>query len=215
MSTPHPPYPAYARSERIADGAMHALGLSAALAGAVWLVWQAVGGGGASLAVYGAALVATFAASAIYHMTPWEQVRPVLRRIDHAAIYVKIAGTYTPLVAMIGGLSAWLVLAAVWALAAYGVAQKLFFWSDPTRNGTWLYLAMGWLSVLLVGSMFAVLPGATLILIAIGGGLYTLGTVFHHWESLKFSNAIWHGHVVAASACFFVAIALGSAAVQA
>ena len=209
MSTQHLPYPAYSRPERIADGVMHALGLTAALAGAGWLTWQALGGGSVSLAIYGATLVATFAASAFYHMTPWERLRPTLRRIDHAAIYLKIAGTYTPLAVLIGTVGAWAVLATVWVLAAWGMTQKLFFWRNPHRQGTWLYLTMGWLSVLLVGSLLQVLPFAALVLIGIGGALYTLGTLFHHWESLRFSNAIWHGHVVAGSACFFAAIALG------
>lgn len=216
MTDRDPPYPSYARSERLADAAFHLIGVAGALVGGVWLlVWAAIHLGAGqitALAIYGLALLATFTASAIYHLTPWERFRPVLRRIDHAAIYLKIAGTYTPLVAMIGGLGAWLVLAIVWALAAYGAVVKLFFWRNPRRNGTWLYLLMGWLSLLLAGSMFAVLPQAALILIAVGGGVYTLGTLFHHWESLKFSNAIWHGHVVVASACFFAAIALGNAA---
>ena len=99
-------YPTYARSERIADGTMHAIGVLGAISGAVVLIaWSsgtATAGQIAAISIYGATLIATFVASAFYHMTPWERIRPILRRFDHAAIYLKRAGTYTPLVAMIG-----------------------------------------------------------------------------------------------------------------
>jgi len=209
-------YPNYARSERIADGAMHGIGVIGAVAGAVYLLgWQsgAVGTGlMVGLVVYAVALMATFCASAFYHMTPWERIRPTLRRIDHAAIYLKIAGTYTPLVVMIGTGFGYLVLGIVWALAIVGMVMKLFFWRTPGRLGTWLYLGMGWLSVFLIWSLLPVLPIAAMWLMTAGGFLYTAGVVFFSWESLKFSNAIWHAFVVAASACFFVAIVMGAAA---
>lgn len=212
----HELYPAYARSERIADGTMHALGVLTALTGAVILiVWAAMNLGGgqiAALSIYGAALIATFCASAFYHMTPWERLRPTLRRVDHAAIYLKIAGTYTPLVVMIGGLSSYLLLAVVWMLAGWGMIRKLFFWQVPGRFGSALYLIMGWMGLAVIWSAAPILPGISTGLIAAGGLLYTVGVIFFNWESLKFSMAIWHGFVLAASACFFAAIATGAAA---
>lgn len=215
MQQREPTYPVFARSERVADAILHLLGLAGALAGTIWLIvwtWSRVGGGGTVvLSVYGVTLIAGFLASGIYHFTPWEPLRPVFRRLDHAAIYLKIAGTYTPLVFMIGSVTSYLVLGAVWILAAVGVTRKLFFWANPHRNGITLYLVMGWLSVLLMGSLYAILPGAALGLIAAGGLLYTAGVIFHVWENLKFSNAIWHGFVLSASACFFIAIALAVA----
>jgi len=105
-----------------------------------------------------------------------------------------------------------LVLGIVWALAIVGMVMKLFFWRTPGRLGTWLYLGMGWLSVFLIWSLLPVLPIAAMWLMTAGGFLYTAGVVFFSWESLKFSNAIWHAFVVAASACFFVAIVMGAAA---
>ncbi|MGY9049963.1 MAG: PAQR family membrane homeostasis protein TrhA [Rhodobacterales bacterium] len=150
-------YPSYSRSERIADGAMHLVGVLSACLGAlllvIWSLGEANGSQRMALAVYGAALVLTFAASACYHMTPWESLRPALRRIDHAAIYLKIAGTYTPLVVIIGSFGSYLVLGAVWALAAFGVVKKVFFWRTPGRYDTLLYLFMGWLSLLLIWSL--------------------------------------------------------------
>ena len=208
-------YPAYARSERIADGAMHAVGVIGAISGAVVLIVWAAGmstpGQIAAISVYGATLIATFVASAMYHMTPWESIRPVLRRFDHAAIYLKIAGTYTPLVVMIGSVFAYVVLGIVWGLAVIGMVLKLFFWRAPGRFGPALYLIMGWLSVALIWSLWPIVPGSTMALIAVGGLLYTTGVIFYAAEQMKFSNAIWHGFVVAASACFFTAIAIGAA----
>jgi hemolysin III len=206
-------YPAYARSERIADGAIHLTALVLSVVGTVLLVVFAGlfsdGPRVAAASVYGAVMILSFAASGLYHFTPWERVRPVFRRIDHAAIYLKIAGTYTPLVVLIGSAFAYGVLALVWLLAAFGAIGKLFFWRNPARVSTALYLVMGWLSVALVWSLFATLPLASTALVVIGGLVYSAGVAFFHWESLKFSNAIWHGFVLVASGCFYAAITTG------
>lgn len=210
-------YPAYARSERIADGTMHAIGVLGAVTGAVMLtLWSAGTASSAqmvALAVYGVTLIATFAASALYHFTPWEDIRPLLRRFDHAAIYLKIAGTYTPLVVMIGSGFAYLVLAVVWGLAVIGMVVKLFFWRTPGRFGPALYLIMGWLSLALIWSLWPIVPVSAMVLMAVGGLLYTAGVPFYASEKMKYAIAIWHGFVVAASTCFFAAIAISAAAV--
>jgi hemolysin III len=211
-----PVYPTYARSERIADGTMHAVGVLGAITGAValivWSAGAATPGQIAAISVYGATLIATFVASAFYHMTPWEGIRPVLRRFDHAAIYLKIAGTYTPLVVMIGSGFAYVILAIVWGLAVIGMVLKLFYWRTPGRFGPALYLIMGWLSLALIWSLWPILPVSAMVLMAVGGLLYTAGVPFYASETLKFSIAIWHGFVVTASACFFAAIAIATAA---
>ena len=200
-------YPTYTRSERVADGSMHAIGVTGAVLGAimllVWSVPDASPWEVTAIAVYAVTLIGTFTASAFYHMTPWESLRPALRRIDHAAIYLKIAGTYTPLVVMIGSGLAYVVLGIVWALAVIGMVLKLVFWSKPGQFGPALYLIMGWMSVVLVWSSWEALPFGYILA---GGLLYTVGVVFHAAKNMKFANAIWHGFVVAASACFFVAI---------
>ncbi|WP_073326813.1 PAQR family membrane homeostasis protein TrhA [Wenxinia saemankumensis] len=203
-------YPRYARSERIADGVIHLAGVIFALSGAVLLiVIGALHLGGAhvaALSVYGAALVASFTASAIYHFTPWEAARPLFRRLDHAAIFLKIAGTYTPLAVLIGGPFAYAVLALVWVLALVGMARKLFFWTNGASSSVF-YLVLGWLSLALIWPLAQTVGWPALALIAAGGALYTGGVVFFNWEGLKYSLAIWHGFVLAASACFFAAIA--------
>ncbi|WP_375253905.1 hemolysin III family protein [Yoonia sp.] len=209
-------YPDYARSERIADGTIHAIGVLGALIGAlvlmIWAAGVATPAQITGLAVYGATLIATFVASAFYHFTPWTHIRPLLRRIDHAAIYLKIAGTYTPLVIMIGTGFAYAVLAFVWALAMIGMVLKLFFWRAPGRYGPALYLVMGWLSLALIWSLWPIVPVSAIILMAFGGLLYTLGVPFYASETMKYAIAIWHGFVVTASACFFAAIATSAAA---
>ncbi|MDP2733022.1 MAG: hemolysin III family protein [Hoeflea sp.] len=201
-------YPDYSRSERVADGSMHAIGVVGAVSGAILLlIWSAQVASPweiTAITIYAITLIATFAASAFYHMTPWESIRPVLRRIDHAAIYLKIAGTYTPLVVMIGSGLAYLVLGVVWALAIIGMTLKLVFWNTPGRFGPALYLVMGWMSIVLVWTSWSELPFGFIIA---GGLLYTVGVVFHAAKKMKFATAIWHGFVIAASACFFAAIA--------
>ena len=206
-------YPRYPRPDRIADGVMHVLGLAFALTGAALLTaFAARGATGremAAVTVYAAALIATFTASAFYHLTPWEHLRPALRRLDHAAIFLKIAGTYTPLVVLIHTAFAYAVLGLVWSLALGGVLLRLLKRGRLGRIQTWTYLMLGWLSLLLVWPMVHRLPLPATGLILAGGLLYSSGVVFFRSESLRFSMAIWHGFVLAASACFFAAISLG------
>ncbi|MBS1303993.1 hemolysin III family protein [Loktanella sp. SALINAS62] len=209
-------YPTQDKSARLADATVHALGVTFALIGGTLLVgWAAMHASGAhvaALAIYGFGLVATFLASGVYHMTPWHHVRPTLRRIDHAAIFVMIAGTITPLAVMVDTTFAYVLLAAVWAIAAVGVTRKLFFWATPGRLGPLIYLAMGWLGILLVRDLMGLVPDVALGLMVAGGALYSIGVLFYAVVALRFGTAIWHGFVVAASACFFAAIAISAAA---
>ncbi|MBB5720934.1 hemolysin III [Loktanella ponticola] len=206
-------YPTDAKSERIADGSMHAVGVIGSLTGAILLILltfeTASAGQMAALAVYGVALTSTFVASAFYHMTPWPDIRPTLRRIDHAAIYLMIAGTYTPLVVMVDTPLAYAILGIVWILGLIGMTLKLFFWQTPGRYGPALYLIMGWLSIGLIWSIWPVFPRSVIALIAVGGLTYTIGVVFYASEK-KFTTAVWHGFVVAASACFWAAILIAT-----
>lgn len=204
-------YPAYSVPERWADGMVHLVSVIGSFIAIAVLVFttHSTGAEYASLWVYGLIIVASFAASAAYHMTPWEDLRPALRRVDHAAIFLKIAGTYAPLVVFVGTGFSYVVLLIVWAIAIFGATKKLFFWSRPGVRSVWLYLGMGWLSVTLIWPMIQHLPPVSTWLVAIGGLTYSAGVIFYRWESLKFSNAIWHGFVLVASACFFVAIYIG------
>ncbi|MBE0455184.1 MAG: hemolysin III family protein, partial [Roseovarius sp.] len=132
--------------------------------------------------------------------------RPMLRRLDHAAIYVKIAGTFTPLSVLLGTAFGYIVLAAVWALALMGAVSKLRRPRGQMTTGWLPYIALGWLGVGLILPLAGVLPGVSLGLIVAGGLIYSLGVVFYAWESLRFANAIWHSFVAVATACFFLGI---------
>lgn len=204
-------YPVHARNERIADGAVHVAGVVLALIGAIWLVVlqdrQAGGVQTTAVVIYGFALIATFVASATYHLAPWHALRPMLRRVDHAAIYLKIAGTYTPFVVMLGTPLGYSILALVWALALFGITRKLFFWQAPGRFGPALYLIMGWLSVILMWAIWGSASQGIVALMIGGGALYTGGVVLYK-SKRHYTTALWHGCVVIASACFWGAVML-------
>ncbi len=203
------PYPV---KEVVADGVVHIIGLSAAISGVTFLVLHAAQSAPTpniwAISIYAGFLLFALVASAAYHMLPWETSRPWLHKIDHAAIYLKIAGTYTPLVVVIGSVFGYVILAGIWILALGGAIAKLSFWRPDARGSLQLYLAMGWGCLLLLPLMIQELPSASLWLILSGGLLYTLGTVFFSWRNLPYQNAIWHGFVLAASTCFFISIAL-------
>lgn len=206
----------YSRPERLADGAIHILGIAATIIAGTVLIVQAAhfmqpsNGAGdlVAISVYVGAALLTFVASALFHMTPWDHVRPWLQRVDHASIYLKIAGTYTPLVVLIGTGYAYVVLAVVWTVAVAGAVGKMMRWLQPGVFSTFLYLALGWASVALIWPLAMTVPALSLGLIIGGGLLYSVGAVFIHWETLRYYVAIWHGFVLSASACFFAAIAI-------
>jgi hemolysin III len=157
-------------------------------------------------------MIMAFTASAAYHFTPIERFRPFLRRCDHACIFLKIAGTYTPLVVLIGSGFSYGVLAVVWAIALGGMIWKLFFWSTPNWRSTMLYLILGWMAVALAYPLFKTMPLSSVLLIIAGGVTYTIGVIFYRWDDLKYSVAIWHAFVLAASACIYTAIYIGETA---
>lgn len=204
MSYPH------SRSETLADGAVHLAGLALAIPASALLLMRADMEGSLATAAmtYAACMIFAFAASAVYHLSPLDRLRPVLNRIDHAAIYLKIAGTYTPFVVLIGTQFAYVLLAVVWGLALLGAIAKLSIWRTDARGSLALYLAMGWLAVLLFWPMAQVLPGAALALVLAGGAIYSLGAWVFAQPVFAFQNAIWHGFVLSASACFFTAVAI-------
>ena len=204
MAYPHP------TPDTLADGTIHVLGLGFAIPATILLTTAVAGQGGAltPILIYAACFVLSLLASAIYHLVPFDRPRALLGRIDHAAIYFKIAGTYTPLVVLIGTGFAYGILAVVWALAIIGAIAKLSFWSTESRASLYLYLGMGWLSVLLVWPMWQSLPPMALTLIGAGGLIYSLGTVIFAHPGMRFQNAIWHSFVLTASICFFAAISI-------
>lgn len=210
-------YPVYSPAERRADRAVHLAGLAAAALGAPLLLalalrWHGLGAVSAAGALYALTLVAMFAFSAAYHIIDDAALRPWLRRGDHAAIYAKIAGTYTPFVVLHGDAAAPLILVTLWLAAAAGMALKIH---DPGRWEGWsvlLYLGLGW-SILLIGlPVVRAMSPLGLDLAVAGGVLYTIGVAFHLWERLPYQNAVWHLHVLLATLLCFLAILVEIAA---
>lgn len=201
----------YARDEVFVDGVVHATAIISSIVGSLYLLNQSVHNETAkfaALAVYLLALLSMLGFSAAYNLTPRSPLKWLLRRFDHSAIYVMIAGTYTPLLMHLPDTRLALLLAAiVWIGALAGVALKVFMPGRHDGLAVIAYLALGWVGIFEVSAFMAVLPKITMLLIVVGGLLYSAGVPFYLWEKLKFQNAIWHVFVVAAAATHFVAIA--------
>lgn len=201
----------YDRGEIIADGVVHAIGICAGLIGAVIIIVVASHSTRivaiASVSIYATGLVAMLGFSAAYNMWPVSHTKWILRRFDHSAIYMLIAGTYTPFIAQLkislvsGGL-----LTGVWLTAGFGVVLKLVLPGRFDGMAVVLYLLLGWSGVMAYGSVIASLPSLTFWLLAAGGVLYSMGVIFHLWRSLRFQNAIWHAFVLLATVCHYAAV---------
>ncbi len=202
------------RLELAADCAIHILGIAGGSIGAATLValvarrddWLEFG----ALLIYAIGLVAMLCCSAAYHLarnSPW---RAFLRRLDHAAIFVMIAGTYTPFTLIrLDGAWSWFLTTAVWSVAAIGMLVKLCRGCDLRYASVAPYLLLGWLGIIAIDPLIRSLGWQTLALIAAGGALYTIGILFHRWERLPFQNAIWHAFVLAAAAFHYAAVVNG------
>ncbi|MEM1048061.1 MAG: hemolysin III family protein [Pseudomonadota bacterium] len=202
----------YSVGERVADGTIHVIGVVGGLIAATALVTVAIMtlpvSETVSVAVYAVAMVAMFGFSAAYNVIDFPQWKETLRRYDQAAIFAKIAGTYTPLAfAKIGGFAGTGLLVGVWSVAVLGIVGKLALSRRWDRTSLVLYLALGWAGVLTIGPVIDSLPLVSLVLLVIGGVTYTVGVVFHLWSSLPYQNAIWHLFVLVATALHFSAIA--------
>ena len=160
-----------------------------------------------SVAIYSTGLIAVFCCSAAYNLVNSQPIKLVLRRFDQAAIYLKIAASYTPFALVkMGGLAGFGLLAAVWVAAAFGLIARLFFPGRLIRTGYVLYLAQGWAVVFALGPFSAAVSSGVLVLLGIGGLLYTAGVFFHLRQTLPYHNAIWHGFVLVASCCHYAAV---------
>ena len=210
---PHPPRHYPTPAAKCADLVVHIVGLTLALIGGVVLLTFAVKAGSISqvvgVAIYAAGVVAMLAFSTAYNFAK-PQYRPILRRLDHAGIFLMIAGSYTPFTtqSLTGGW-AWGMTIAVWSLAGLGALGKLFL--PRVERGFWvvLYLGLGWLVLVAAGPMIDHLAWYALLLLAAGGLLYSTGVIFYVNKQLKFARAIWHGHVVAAAAAHWAAVLTG------
>lgn len=203
---------AYSQTERLSDAIVHVTGLTAVAIGVPVLIALGVflHGSGAALVgllVYAGALAAMIGFSALYHMVRHPTLTPIFRRLDHSAIYWKIAGTYTPFTVLSGGHGAGLV-AGLWAAAAAGTGLRVLAPYRFRAVNLALYPAMGWAGAIAGWGLFATLSPLVLGLIITGGGIYTLGMAFYLWRDLPYHNTIWHVFVLVASGVFFAAVTL-------
>ncbi|HVS51075.1 MAG TPA: hemolysin III family protein [Opitutaceae bacterium] len=202
---------AYTPREELANALTHGAGLALSIAALALLVTFASRHGDAwhvtSVAIFGATLVLLYTTSTLYHAFRRAGVKRVLRKFDHAAIFLLIAGTYTPfaLVSMRGPWG-WSLFGIVWLLAAAGIALKFWFTGRFRVGSTLIYLAMGWLIVIALRPMIAAVAPNGLWWLLAGGLCYTGGTVFYLWRRLPYHHAVWHLFVLGGSACHFFAV---------
>ena len=190
----------------------HGVGAALAAAGLIFLVVSAYVYGGlwhvVSFSIYGASLVLLYLASTLYHSFQNEERKHRLRIFDHAAIYLLIAGTYTPFaLVVLHGLLGWTIFSIVWGLAAVGIIFQLFFVNRFKKTATLCYLFMGWLIVFFLQPLAAALAPEGLFWLAFGGVLYTVGAVFYLFKRFPYNHAVWHMFVMGGSAAHFIAVA--------
>ncbi len=206
----------YGAGEELANSITHGIGFLIGIAALVILVvfsslrhsaWEVV-----SCAIYGATFILLFLSSTLYHSVRNPRVRKVMKAIDHAAIYLLIAGTYTPfaLVTLRGTLG-WIIFGVIWGCAILGIAFKVFFAGRFKAVSLISYLFMGWFCVVAVKPLYLGLPPTSFVFFVVGGLCYTVGAIFYAWKSLPWSHAIWHLFVLSASLCHFFSILFGMA----
>ncbi len=201
----------YSPGEERANRLTHGVGALFSMAGLVLMVvfsarygdaWQVV-----STAIYGATLVLLYTASTLYHSFQDERRKVLLQKFDHAAIFLLIAGSYTPFALVtLRGPWGWSLFGVVWALAIAGVALKFWYAGRFKLLSTLLYVGMGWLVMIALKPLMAVLPVGGLQLLVVGGLCYTGGAGFYLWRGLPYNHAIWHIFVLGGSACHWVAV---------
>lgn len=201
----------YDRAEMIADGVVHVVGVFAAVIAVAVLFTLASGRTSgvemAAIGLYAFGLIAVKLISAVYNMWPIGPFKWTLRRYDHAAIYILIAGTYTPFLTQIeSGVAFWALAGVLWITAAIGLVLKIRLPGRFDRLAIALYLGLGWSGLLAIEAVVEAIPERSIWLIVIGGSTYSVGVVFYVWESLRFHNAIWHLFVLAASGFLYWAV---------
>jgi len=201
--------PPYSRPEELAHSLTAGLGIVACVIAIPWLVWVSFGDAWRLTTglVFGVSALAMFVTSVIYHWARNPELKLRLRRLDHSAIYLLIAGTYTPfaLVAM-ERTWGWTLFGVVWAIAVFGVIAKNTIGFRYPKLSVALYLVMGWIAMIGIKPLIEGLSGAELAWMLAGGILYTAGVPFYVWKSKRYTHAVWHLFVLGGVACHFVAV---------
>lgn len=197
--------------DELANALTHGLGLLLALAGVPVLIVLAVLRGTAwhvvGVAVYGVSLILLYGASTLYHALVYARGKRVLQTVDHAAIYLLIAGTYTPFALVnLRGAWGWTLLGIVWGVSLLGIVWKVFYAGRFAIISTALYIALGWVAIVAVKPLLRAVAWEGLLLIAAGGVAYTAGVIFFAAERWRFNHAVWHLFVIAGSLCHYFAV---------
>lgn len=197
--------------EEFANALTHGLGAALSLvAGTVLIVLAAVYGGGLealTASIFVAALLLLYLASTVYHAARDPLLRRRMKIVDHCAIFLLIAGTYTPFMLVgLGGGWGWSLFGVIWGMAVVGVVLKLFFTGRFRLLSTVTYIAMGWLALIAFVPLMQALSGVALVWLVVGGVAYTAGTAFYHNRRVPYAHAIWHLFVLGGSAAHFVAV---------
>jgi len=199
----------YSRHESTADAVVHVLGVVFAINASLWLLWHVTGLSVlVSVSVYCLGLLAMTGCSAAYNLMPsYRPSKKILRRFDHAAIFIMIAATHTPLaVNRLGAPSSTIILAIIWTVATFGVVMKLLYPRRFEIASLALYLVMGWMVVSVIHPLAHSLAGVDFWLIVAGGLVYSTGVIFYVMERIPYHKAIWHGFVLAAAVLQFSGI---------
>lgn len=201
----------YSPREQLADQIGHAIGIAASVAGLVMLIIVGSRYMGAltvtSYSIYGGSLFLVFAISALYHMIRHERIKTVLRVADHCAIYVLIAGTYTPVTLIsVQGAWGWSLFGVVWGVALVGILLKALLPGRLERLSIALYLVLGWVGLAGIEPLIDNLPWPALALFGSGGVLFSIGVLFHLWTRLPYHNVIWHLFVIAGATAHYFSV---------
>lgn len=201
----------YSLAEEIAHAITHGVGILLSIAAlAVMIGFSSVYGDAwhiTSTAIYGTTLILLYTASTLYHSIPQPKAKAILQQLDHAAIFLLIAGTYTPFTLVnLRGTWGWSLFGLVWGIAIAGILIELFGSERMRRWSLWLYLGLGWLVLIAIKPMLDSVATGGLILLLAGGLSYSLGVIFYVWDRLAFNHAIWHLFVLAGSALHFFSV---------
>jgi hemolysin III len=197
--------------EELANSITHGVGLALSVAGFIILLVLSIMKGSAwhiaGCGVFGVTLILAYLASTLYHSLHRSKIKGVLQILDHSAIYLLIAGTYTPFTLVsLRGLWGWTLFGLVWTLSVAGIIFKFLHGDRYKIISTVGYVALGWIAVIAIKPLFAAVPTGGIAWLLAGGLCYTVGVVFFAWKRLPFSHAVWHVFVLAGSICHYFAV---------
>mgnify|MGYP002757459873 FL=1 len=195
----------------ILNASTHGLAAILSIVGLIFLIYKAIGRDSVAqlvaYSVYGASLILLYLSSTFYHIFKFTKIKEVMQRLDHATIFVLIAGSYTPYtVVVIGGWVGAIATAAIWLIALFGVLYKTFWFNRFTNLSTWLYIGMGWISLFLIYHLFQGMGWQGIAWLAAGGVAFTVGTLFYQLKKVKFMHVVWHLFVMLGTTCMFISI---------